>query len=99
VLHKYIAASENACGYTFGFYEKHNHILKHLLEGKQDGEQARFYSWIRLTQQRKVSPVAQPRWRSGEASQPQRGHRHRPLAANWNLKHTTWKRFLPTLTF
>lgn len=67
MLHKYIAASEKACGYMFEFYEKHNHILKHLVEEKQHGAQARFYPWVRQMGQRKVSPAAEPpgwRWLS-----------------------------------
>lgn len=88
VLHKYIAGSEKACGYTFDFYKKHNHVLKYLLEEEQHGEQARFYSRVRLTQQ-SVSFSIGPRLAlaersckrarqcSGDANQPKWGHRHR----------------------
>lgn len=55
VLHKHMAVSQKAGGCMLDFYKQHNHTLKHLLEEKQRGEQARVYFWARLTRQREMS--------------------------------------------
>lgn len=91
MFHKYTTVSEKAYGHMFDFFEKHSHVLKHLLEEKRPREQARFYSCIRVAwAEEDVSSSIAPRaalaehgcqrakLRSGHANQPQRGHRHLP---------------------